>query len=126
MKRIILGLILFLVFAPCAWAQNVTDQNPLILDTAGEITTTIKYVTQAIWHKCGTNEQELVIRDVNGGDVIGYGVCVAGSSVKIWDGDVCPQDIYLDQIDSGELHIMISEPRSRRPECEKFGAPILP
>jgi len=126
MKRMIFELILFLAFVPCAFGANLTDQNPLILDTAGEITTSMKYITQAIWHGCSTDGQELVIKDTSSGDVIGYGVCVSGTSVKIWDGHVCPQKIYLNQIDSGELHIMISEKRSNRANCEHHGAPILP
>ena len=126
MKRMIFELILFLAFIPCAFASNVVDQNPLILDTAGEITTTIKYVTQAIWHECGTDGHELIIKDISGGNVIGYGVCVEGTSVKIWDDAVCPDKIYLDTIDSGKLHIIISESRSNRSDCEHHGAPILP
>ena len=87
------------------YAANVTDQNPMILDTAGVISTTPLYVTSAIWHQCVTDGQEVDLRDEASGKKIGYAVCVEGMSVKIWDNKKEATKIYLEQIDSGEIFL---------------------
>lgn len=107
MKRILIALTLILTFVSPALATNATDQNPLILDSTGVISTKPIYVVSAIWHQCMTDGDELSLYDRAGGDEIGYAVCVEGTSVRVWDNEKEVTKLYVDKIDSGRLFIEI-------------------
>ena len=125
MKRIVTLTIFLLIFCSIAFAANITDKNPMILDETGVITTEMKYITQAIWHQCSTDGQLLIVRNEDGGHVTGRAECVEGVSVKVWYYEVCLNGIHL-TIPSCELHMIVNERRSSFKRCKKHEIPILP
>ena len=125
MKRITVLTIFSLMFCSIAFADNITDKNPMILDTTGVITTDMKYITQGIWHQCETDGQLLIVRNKDGGHVTGRAECVEGVSVKVWYYEVCLNGIHL-TIPSGELHMIVNERRSSFSKCKKYEIPVLP
>ena len=126
MKTLSLIALLTLIFICPCYAEILTDQNPMILDTAEAISTDVLYITQAIWHLCETDGQLLIIKNESGGDVTGRAECVEGVSVKVWYDPVCLNGLYLDAIPSGELHIIVNERRSSFDKCKKYQLPMLP
>jgi len=134
MKKIILLICaVALNFFSVCHAANITDQNPMILDTAGDVYLTIggvttddmMYVMSAIWHKCVTKGQELVIVDGDNSNTIGYAKCIEDISVKVWDSDVCIENFKIGQIDSGELFILLNPWANSFKRCKEREIPVL-
>ena len=63
MKIKALFLMLSLAFACVAFAGNVTTSNPMLIDTAGVISTTPLYITEIIWDQVGTDGDVVIIKD---------------------------------------------------------------
>ena len=100
---IMLMIVTIILFAIPSYAANITDKNPMQLDTAGVITATPIYITQAIWSKVGSDGHELVFKEQSGGHQVGYGEGIAGTRQRIWGFELEATKLYLDTIDSGEV-----------------------
>ena len=128
MKKILFIMGAFVLIFGVCHAGNVTNQNPMILDTAGSVSTSVLYITDAIWHGCSTEGQEVVVKNKDG-KTIGYAVCVEGTSVKIWDKVVCTNGLTIDTIDSGDLYIYLNNWKPsdilRLQQCKDQNIPLL-
>jgi len=83
---------------------NVTDKNPMVLDTAGVVTESPVVIKAIYWTGITTDGDDLIIKDMGGG-IVFKAKGLANADVDIYLGGFVAQGLNLDTIDSGVVLI---------------------
>lgn len=111
MKKLFLIIVLLFVFVSSAWSGNDITGQTWSLDTVGAIRTTPFDIVWIIWTNIGTDADDLVINETDGGKLIVKVKGMAGIDMIIpfpGNSGHLPS-FYLQTIDSGIVQVRIGK-----------------